>query len=508
MSWTRVSALLPAALAACANVPGFGEAQDGGSDPAVASVAPAPGPVDSSAAFVVTFSAAMDEGQILAASGRSETVALAAEADAERAAAAMEHPQLSAHERELLVAASAEVSPDRRALTLTPDQPLPAGGYVLLVSPRLKDDVGRHLAAARYAFEVAAAPATTSAQLVWPPAGGEAPANLAVVRAYAAAGRLSLVGSQGEAIAAAEAHGAVALQLAAPLRSGETYALSLDGTADEKQAFRVATCARSAPPALQGGAAQLSVRDTAVTAAVVLDWPVHLTVEVADASGATFASEEDVQCAPAVCGPQSFVCAASVRIDGLAPATDYLLAVTAADDFGHTLRGPPQRFSTLAPLPKLVLTEVMASGTAGEYVEIANFGPGAADLGALALQGPDGVLRPVLAVAPPLPVVLAPGARALAVGASFDATLYPTLRPGIPVLRASTQRLLGRGLSDAAAPSFALMTSTPAPVELSRFPGGGPCGSGQSLQRDESVAPAEMAGWKCGAQGGTPGAPP
>jgi hypothetical protein len=509
MSWTRVSALLPAALAACANVRAFDDLPDAGPDPVVASVAPAPGPVESSAAFTVTFSAAMDEGQLLAASGRSETVALAAAADVERAAAAIEHAQLSAHERELLVAASAEVSPDRRALTLTPDQPLPAGSYVLLVSPRLKDDFGRHLTATRYAFQVAVAPAGTSAQLVWPPAGGEAPANLALVRAYADAGQLSLVGPQGKAIAATEAHGRVALQLAAPLEPGETYTLSLDGAADEKQAFRVASCTRSAPPALQGGAAQVVVRDTSVTAAVVLDWPVHLAVEVADPSGATLAAEQDVECAPAVCGPQSFVCAASVRIDGLAPATAYVLHLTATDDFGHTLRGPQQPFSTLAPLPRAVLTEVMASGTAGEYVEIANFGPGAADMQTLALQGPDGVLRPLLAVAPPLPVVLAPGARALAVGASFDASLYPALPAATPVLRTATQRLLGRGLSDAAPPSFALMVLAPAPVELSRFPGGGgQCGIGQSLQRDESVGAGEMASWTCGVEGGTPGAPP
>ncbi len=242
---------------------------------------------------------------------------------------------------------------------------------------------------------------------------------------------------------------------------------------------------------------------------MVLDWPVHLVVEVADASGATFTAEEDVTCAPPVCGPQSFACAASVRIDGLAPATDYQLQVTATDDFGHTFRGPPQPFGTLAPLPRAVLTEVMASGTAGEYVEIANFGPGAADLQNLALQGPDGVVRPLLAVAPPLPVVLAPGARALAVGGSFDASLYPAIPAGTPVLRASTQRLLGRGLSDSATPAFALVLLGAAPVELSRFPGAGlACATGQSLQRDESVAPAEAASWTCAAQGGTPGAPP
>ncbi|HET9752269.1 MAG TPA: hypothetical protein VFP52_04890, partial [Myxococcales bacterium] len=368
MSWTRVSALLPAALAACASVAGVDDLPDAGAEPTVASVDPSPGPVEPSAAFVVAFSVPMDEGQLLAASGRSETVALVAEADVERAAAAMEHPQLSAHERELLVPASADVAADRRALKLTPDQPLAAGGYFLLVSPRLKDDLGRHLIASRYAFQVAAAAAKTSAQLVWPAAGGEAPTNLAVVRAWAAAGRLSLVGSQGEAVAAADAHGAVALQLAAPLEAGATYTLSLDGTPDATQAFRVATCARSAPPALQGGAAQVSVRDTAVIATLVLDWPVHLAVEVAGASGAAFTAEEDVVCAPPACGPQTFACAASVRIDGLAPGTDYALGVTATDDFGHMLRAAPQPFSTLSPLPNAVLTEVMASGTAGEYV--------------------------------------------------------------------------------------------------------------------------------------------
>ncbi|HET7786700.1 MAG TPA: hypothetical protein VFL36_12075 [Myxococcales bacterium] len=510
MSWTRVSALLPAALAACANVPGIDDLPDAGADPAVASVAPSPGPVEPSAAFTVTFSEPMDEGQLLAASGRSETVALAAAADVERAAAAMEHAQLSSHERELLVAASADVAPDRSALTLTPDQPLAAGGYFLLVSPRLKDDLGRHLIAARYAFQVAAAAAAkASAQLVWPAAGGEAPSNLAVVRAHADSGRLSLVGSHGETVAAADAHGAVALQLAAPLQAGETYTLSLDGASDAAQAFHVATCARDAPPALQGGAAQVSPRDTAVTASVAFDWPVHLAVDVADAPGATFTAEEDVVCAPPACGPQTFACAASLSIDGLTPGTDYLLRVTAIDDFGHIFRTAPQPFSTLSPLPNAVLTEVMASGTAGEYVEIANFGPGAADLEALALQGPDGVTRPLLAVAAPLPLILPPGARALAVGASFDASRYPALPAGTPVLRSSTQRLLGHGLSDSATPSFALVLASTVPVELSRFPGAGSgCGIGQSLQRDESVPARAAAAWVCGPQGGTPGLPP
>ena len=498
---------MPAALAACANVSALEDLPDAGSDPTVASVAPAPGPVDPSAAFTVTFSAPMDEGQLLAASGRSETVALAAEADVERAAAAMEHAQLSAHERELLVAASAEVAPDRRALTLTPDQALAPGGYFLLVSPRVRDDVGRHLTAMRYAFQVAATAPGTSAQLVWPPAGGEAPSNLAVVRAHADAGRLSLVGSLGQSFAAAEAHGAVALQLAAPLDAGQTYALSLDGTRDDTQAFRVAACARSARLRCKGARRAERPRHGGRRRRGA-----RLAGTPRRRSGGRLGSHLHRRRGRDLCAARMRT--AELRLRGFRPHRRALghrlpVQVTATDDFGHTFRGPPQPFGTLAPLPRAVLTEVMASGTAGEYVEIANFGPGAADLQNLALQGPDGVVRPLLAVAPPLPVVLAPGARALAVGGSFDASLYPAIPAGTPVLRASTQRLLGRGLSDSATPAFALVLLGAAPVELSRFPGAGlACATGQSLQRDESVAPAEAASWTCAAQGGTPGAPP
>jgi len=105
--------------------------------------------------------------------------------------------------------------------------------------------------------------------------------------------------------------------------------------------------------------------------------------------------------------------------------------------------------------------------------------------------------------------LLEPGARALAVGASFDPSSYATMPPDTPVLRASTQRLLGRGLSDDAPPAFRLVTLAAVPVELAGFPGGnGHCTAGASLQRDEAVPPGSAAAWICGKTGGTPGRPP
>jgi hypothetical protein len=257
---------------------------------------------------------------------------------------------------------------------------------------------------------------------------------------------------------------------------------------------------------LQAGAAQLSVRDTGVTARLVLDWPAEVEATVEDARGGVVAAGAQILCAPPPCGPQSFACAGSIRIEGLQPAADYTLRISARDDFGFILRAPPQPFSTLARLPRAIISEVMASGVDGEYVEILNLGPGAADAEKLALQGADGVARPLLGGAPPLPLALAPGQRALAVGASFDAGLYPWLPAGTPVLRAATQRLLGRGLADDGPPGFALVSGGSVVAD---FPAGAPrCPVGVSLQRDEAVPPDAGAAWICGQSGGSPGRPP
>jgi hypothetical protein len=498
------------ALAACARPSAVDALSDAGSSqPTVQDVDPHPGAVPPDARFTVRFSASMDEGQLLAASGRSESVVLALEADVERAAAAIEHAPLSAHERTLLLPAAAEVASNRRSISLAPDQPLAPGGYYLLVSPRLKDELGRRLAGngARFAFHAIAPP--SMAKLRFPPAGGEAPWNLQMVRASAQSGRVGLLGPRGEELASADAHGSVELKLPGLLAAGAEYSLALEGSAVAGQTFTAAPCARNAAPALQGGAAELVARDNGVTARLVLDWPAQIGITVEDWRGAAVAAASEILCAPPACGPQSFACAGSIRIDGLHPASDYTMTVTARDDFGFVLQAAPQPFSTVAALPRALLSEVMASGVEGEYVELVNLGPGAADLEALALQGSDGIVRPLLASPPPLPAILAPGSRALAVGASFDPALYPAMPAGTPVLRASTQRLLGRGLSDDAPPPFRLVTSAAVLVELTEFPGSDRhCLAGASLQRDEAPPPDAPATWSCGRVGGTPGRAP
>jgi hypothetical protein len=193
-------------------------------------------------------------------------------------------------------------------------------------------------------------------------------------------------------------------------------------------------------------------------------------------------------------------------VSGLAPATSYDVRLAVEDDEGHALQLAPLRVTTVAVLPKVRISEVMASPPApvprsdGEYLELWNEGAAPADLSPLALAGADGVSRPLLGVPPPEPVILLPGRRALAVGASFDAGRY-AIPAGVPVLRAGTQRLLGRGLADDPPPAISLVSrSDGTDIELSTYPGGTPrCAEGASIEMDGS------AGWKCGTTGGTPG---
>src|SRR5205807_8982714 len=112
------------------------------------------------------------------------------------------------------------------------------------------DELGRRLAGngARFAFHAAAPPPT--AKLQFPPAGGEAPWNLQVVRASAQSGRVALLGARGEELASADAHGQVELKLPGPLAGGAEYSLALGGPVVAGQTFTAAPCARHAAPAL------------------------------------------------------------------------------------------------------------------------------------------------------------------------------------------------------------------------------------------------------------------
>lgn len=509
---TRVSKILPAVLAACARASSLDlPAADAGSDELrVASVEPEPGPVDGTARFTVRFSAPMDEGLLIAGTGRSETVVLAAGANVELAAAALSHGHVTARERALFVPAAATIATDASALELAPDAPLSPGPHALLVAARLKDKTGRRLAAsgvARFTFEVRALPERP--RLVAPPPGTVAPLNLAFVRAIAGDAGVSVVSADG-AVACGPVAGPGEVELpCTDLHAGGTYALSAGGTPDADAGFLVSRCARTRGPQLAGTV--IAARDTSATAQVTLDWPAQLTLEVGQgdrpcASDACQRFVAQAECAPDPCAPQSFECSGTLVARGLAPGAVYTARVVAADAEGHVTTGEPQRFATLAPLPRLVISEIMANAADpsprahGQFVEIWNAGAGAVVLDDLALD--DGASHPLLGAVPPLPVVLQPGGRALAVGGAFEPERY-AIPAGVPILRAATQRLLGHGLSERDPAALRLMLGT---VELARFPGQAPpCDRGTSLQADEKKPEA---GYRCGQRGGTPGRPP
>jgi hypothetical protein len=283
--------------------------------------------------------------------------------------------------------------------------------------------------------------------------------------------------------------------------------------------FAASACRRSTPVAFEGGKPRLFVRDSSADVEVRLDAAAELEVQVAPAGAACGGDcsvvRAVVACAPPPCATPSFSCAATVRIDGLAPGSAYAALVIARDLQGFETRTAPLAFETPAAVPRLILSEVMAAPggptprTDGEYVELLNVGPGAARLDALALVGDDGIVRPLLAAPPPQPVLLPSGARALAVGAAFDPGRYPALPAATPILRAATQRLLGSGLRDEPAPALRLVLPGDVPVQLATFPGGSfACADGSGLQRDESLPPDAEASWTCGVSGGTPGMAP
>jgi hypothetical protein len=294
----------------------------------------------------------------------------------------------------------------------------------------------------------------------------------------------------------------------AALKAGQTYSVALDGKAVAGASFTAGQCPRLDPPR---AVVRIAPRDTSIVASVRLDWPARVAVQIGTCPGPFCGVDEAfATCAPDPCTPPADPgCGVSLRVDGLLRSTPYALQLLLEDDEGHLVRGSVEQVMTTGALPRLVLSEVMASPplpiprSDGEYVEILNAGTTAADLSGVALEGVDGIVRPVAPDATGA-VVLLPGARALAVGASFDAGRY-TLPAGARVLRATTQRLLGRGLSDEAPPLIALLASDAdgGMAEVDRYPGGEPkCPMGQSIEAGTAGA------FVCGADGGSPGRPP
>lgn len=541
------AALCCAALVGCAQVDQASPLDGGvGVQPQVADVQPQPGPVAASARFHLAFSQRMDDSLLLVDANHSETVVLVRAADADVVASALSHGKLTTRLRALLLAAHAAVDPEARAIDLTPDQPLPAGEIFLLVASRLKDAAGRKLLGNGARFGYVVQEAVPLPRLVSPRPGSEAALNLSRVRLEVPAGaegvELSLAGPAGPLWSgAAPDAGPLAAALCpgaadcGALQAGATYSLQLGGQPLQGTAFTAAGCRKEAPPVVLS--AQAAARDDRIEVEAAFDGPLLARLEVAtepadggDADalltrlcgqGACRAAEASVSCVRGPCGGEvadggaADPCTARLEVGGLEPETRYLLRLRATDDEGHAVQGPAQRLATSALLPHVVVSEVMSwpgppvPQHRGQYVELLNVGAASVDLSALALQGADGKARPLSAAAAG-PIELPPGRRALAVGSLFDSTRYPELDPAVPVLRAATKRLLGRGLKESgpAAFSLVLVRGGAANAVLDSFPGGTACSIGESLERSPQDALPGQAAFLCGASGGSPGRPP
>ncbi len=516
--------------------------------PSITAVSPAPGSIEAADQFVVTFSTPMDPSLLLSDVASSKTVVLVAQADAQIIAAALGHPTLTAAEEALLIPARATLSAESLSIALAPAAPLAPGSYVLLVSARLKSAASEKLegGTAEFGYAVAAPPVLPA--LVDPLAGASAPLNLSRVRVSFSAGApgsiVSLIGSEGLVAAAAAPAGPGEAVIAlcpdppcAALDAGASYTLALDGAPVPAASFTIDSCTRTAGPSLLASA--VAPRDTSAALSVSLDWPARVLVQIVPTlAGADPGSPDDAldagvagapcastgctlsalaSCATAACTAVAAAgCDAQIALAPLAASTRYTVTLTLEDDEGNRAALPPLAFATLGALPAASIEEVMASPPLpaprelGEYVEIENDGSGAINLSQLALQGADGVARPLLGAAPPAPVLLAPGAVALAVGASFDASRYP-IPAGVPVLRAKTQELLAHGLDEETPKPFSLVLlpagdSSSASAVLSTFPGGSfGCVEGASIDRVHPAPDAGAPAFSCGALGGSPG---
>jgi hypothetical protein len=279
----------------------------------------------------------------------------------------------------------------------------------------------------------------------------------------------------------------------------------------------------SPPPEIRSG-------DTWADVDVRLDWPAFVSLGARaeslldggpSAEAGLVSTEVLVRCAPEACrgadggDPR---CVAVARLRGLKAATRYLLRASAMDDEDNRAVAEA-RFETLGAAPRAIVAEVMASPplpkprSDGEFIEVLNAGEGPLDLAHFALAGPDDLPRRLVGTPGSAPSRLGPGERALAVGKAFDAHRY-SLPPGLLVVRAETQKLLGRGLPDQP-PALRLLWLPPpdgaegspdggAPLEIDRYPGGGPrCRQGASLEREPSDGGDPS--FRCGADGGSPG---
>jgi hypothetical protein len=199
----------------------------------------------------------------------------------------------------------------------------------------------------------------------------------------------------------------------------------------------------------------------------------------------------------------------AVEAAGLCPGRRVKIRLLAEDLAGNAaLPGPWMAVTTLAPAPRVVVTEVLADAATpqagGEYVEVANLGSGDADLAGfrLAKRSASGAVS--RCTLEPRGGPLPPGGHGLVVGGSWDGRY--AVPAGVPTFRCGATSLAG-GLADDHPPALLLESPSGAAVSGLGWGGGSLRCVGRSVERIDPGGDDVAANLACArAAPGTPGA--
>jgi hypothetical protein len=279
--------------------------------------------------------------------------------------------------------------------------------------------------------------------------------------------------------------------------------------------FGTAACEDEVAPELS------AIEVTPVDTYAIVRWratePATSAVRYGEALPTLLAEGDAGRCAlvnydPCAEPPMDAVCSHEVRIDGLTPETEYVFEVESVDAAGNAAVSDVSSFTTLPPLPPLVVNEIQATPDiapqeAGEFVEIYNAGDEAVDLAGWIIA--DASASPprtqtLQALGPHL-TVIEPGEYALIVGQAFDTSEYPTLATNV-ILSGTSGRLLSFGLADDR--GLIIELRTPEGAMVSSFGGWlrGRDNRGRSIERIDATGPDVRENWTWALE--TPGATP
>ncbi len=555
--------------------------------PHVVSVTPGPAAVPPAALLTVRFSKPIAKDRIYWTLPKSnetvpDSVLVGRVADRDALVRAADNPPLSKSERAKTVEAAVTLSADRTTLTVAPSQPLQGTrDYVLVLSRRIADEHLNGLCAPGskvnatqvWAFSTDFTPddAPPAASLDSPPPGTQGvPTDLPRLAVRftkpidsnsAALGRIGLLdltqhlSLEPAALTWSGTDALLALrqdigQGCATLCPSHSYALYVDPTVTDvdghpvqpvnpnTQSFVAASCLREVPPDIAPASIRATPSDRGATLAWLTDEPsssrVVYTPGGADALAACLkggscetATGPDASCWVDPCAAPdeaNETCRHTVRLPGLEAQATYTFAVESQDAGGRQAQSAASTFTTLAPLPRLVLSELFASPVGltdengkpsadlGKFVEIYNADSQPVDLTptgsgstrqawALARCADATCTGGLTRVWPMKPIgsatVLQPGGFALAVGQAFD-----PVRVGVPfgtILLGNdgtSRTVLGNSLSKSAAAAYALLA--PGGVVVSTYGGwlGVPSDDeGHSFERIDPTADDDASGW-------------